>query len=99
MTDDQETTWHSFQDTVNMTARELEKWLDTEELKSVGQKQGGDESTGHASGRHIVEILKAKRGDLTDADYARMRKWSASPDATWRNVRTAKSTTVRGDTP
>src|SRR5689334_4943110 len=59
---------------LNMTARELEKWLDTAESKSVGQKQGGDESKGHASGRHIVEILNAKRGDLTDADYAHMRK-------------------------
>ena len=43
---DQETIWERFQDNVNMTARELEKWLDTEESKSVGQKQGGDESTG-----------------------------------------------------
>lgn len=74
MTDDQETTWERFQGIVNMTARELEKWLNTEESKSVGQKRGGDESTGHASGRHIVEILKAKRADLTDADYAHMRK-------------------------
>ncbi|HEX5254417.1 MAG TPA: DUF3140 domain-containing protein, partial [Mycobacterium sp.] len=73
MTDDQEATWDRFQDTVNMTARELEKWLDTEESKSVGQKRDGDESTGHASGRHIVEILKAKRADLTGADYAHMR--------------------------
>lgn len=74
MTDDRQTTWDRFQDTVNMTARELEKWLGTEQSKSVGQKQDGDESTGHASGRHIVEILKAKRADLTDADYAHMRK-------------------------
>ena len=74
MTDDQGTTWKRFQDTVNMTAGELEKWLDTEESKSVGQKRSSDESTGHASGRHIVEILKPKRADLTDADYAHMRK-------------------------
>ncbi|OBJ10980.1 DUF3140 domain-containing protein [Mycobacterium colombiense] len=74
MTDDQQTTWDRFHDTVNMTARELEKWLGTEESKSVGQKEDGDESTGHASGRHIVEILNAKRADLTDADYAHMRK-------------------------
>ena len=74
MTDEQKATWDSFQDIVNMTARELEEWLDTEESKSVGQKQSGDESTGHASGRHIVEILKTKRAGLTDADYAHMRK-------------------------
>ncbi|OBH53599.1 DUF3140 domain-containing protein [Mycobacterium sp. E2479] len=74
MTDDRETAWRQFRDTVNMTAGELDKWLDTEESKSVGEKKGGDESTGHASGRHIVEILEAKRADLTDADYAHMRK-------------------------
>lgn len=74
MTGDENTTWDRFRDTVNMTARELERWLGTEESKSVGQKQGGDEATGHASGRRIVEILKTKRADLTDADYAHMRK-------------------------
>lgn len=99
MPDDQNATWDRFQETVNMTARELEKWLDTEESKSVGQKQGGDESTGHASGRHTVEILEAKRADLTDADYAHMRKVVGYANATWRNVRTARSTTGRGDTP
>ncbi|ORA09555.1 DUF3140 domain-containing protein [Mycobacterium arosiense] len=74
MTDDHQTTWDSFRDTVNMTARELENWLGTEESKSVGQKRGGGEATGHASGRHIVKILKAKRADLTEDDYAHMRK-------------------------
>lgn len=74
MTDDHDTTWERFRDTVNMTARELENWLGTEESKSVGEKRGGGESTGHASGRHIVKILKAKRADLTEADYAHMRK-------------------------
>lgn len=72
--EDDETTWNRFKETVNMTARELEKWLATEESQSVGQKQGSDESTGHASGRRIVEILKAKRGDLKADDYAHMRK-------------------------
>jgi hypothetical protein len=74
MTEDQKTSWDSFHDTVNMTPRELERWLGTEESKSVGQKRGGGEATGHASGRRIVGILNAKRADLTDADYAHMRK-------------------------
>ncbi|OBJ03623.1 DUF3140 domain-containing protein [Mycobacterium sp. 1465703.0] len=74
MTDDEKTTWDRFRATVNMTARELEKWLPTDESKTVGQKRDGGESTGHASGRRIVVILKAKRADLTDADYAHMRK-------------------------
>jgi len=63
-----------FHQTVNMTVRELEKWLATEESQSVGQKQDGNESTGHASGRRIIDILKAKRADLTADDYAHMRK-------------------------
>ncbi|OBJ49076.1 DUF3140 domain-containing protein [Mycobacterium sp. 1423905.2] len=74
MADDDESTWKEFREVVNMTARELEKWLDTDESKSVGQKQGGNESTGHASGRRIVDILHAKRADLTSDDYANMRK-------------------------
>lgn len=73
-TKDRETTWKEFKETVNMTARELEKWLKTEQSQSVGQKRGGNESTGHASGRRIVTILRAKRADLDDDDYAHMRK-------------------------
>jgi hypothetical protein len=98
MTDDQGTTWKRFQDTVNMTARELEKWLDTAESKRVGQKRGSDESTGHASGRHIVEILKAKRADLTDADYAHMRKVVGYAERHLAQRPHARSTTARGDT-
>jgi hypothetical protein len=58
-----------------MTASELDKWLDSDEAKSVGQKSsGGGESTGHESGRHIVKILKTKKADLSVDDYAHMRK-------------------------
>ncbi|OBK15722.1 DUF3140 domain-containing protein [Mycobacterium asiaticum] len=71
---DHDTTWQEFNETVNMTAREIEKWLKTEQSQSVGQKQGGEESTGHASGRRIVAILRSKRADLDDDDYAHMRK-------------------------
>lgn len=62
-------TWKEFRDTVNMTAAELEKWLDTDESKAVGQKSGG-ESTGHASGRRIVSLLSLKNSELTDDDYS-----------------------------
>ncbi|GFG64061.1 DNA-binding protein [Mycobacterium kubicae] len=74
MADDNDSTWKEFRDVVNMTPRELEKWLDSDESQQVGQKQGDNESTGHASGRRIVEILNAKRADLTNDDYAHMRK-------------------------
>lgn len=72
--DDDATTWNHFRETVNMTATELERWLATEQSQSVGQKRDGDESTGHASGRRIVDILRANRSDLTGDDFAHMRK-------------------------
>lgn len=98
MTEDKDTTWARFHDAVNMTAGELEKWLATEESNAVGQKQGESESTGHASGRRIVEILRAKRKDLTEADYAHMRKVVGTPSAIWRNVHRATSTRAPGAT-
>ena len=64
--------WDDWKDAVNMTASELERWLDTDESKSVGQ--GSGESTGHRSGRRIVKILGTNKGDLTDDDAAHMRK-------------------------
>ncbi|MCI9858309.1 DUF3140 domain-containing protein [Microbacterium proteolyticum] len=75
MSDDDDQTREDFDGAVNMTASELKKWLDTDESKSVGQKKDGNgESTGHASGRHIVRILEKKKADLSDDDYAHMRK-------------------------
>ena len=72
--DDAETIRREFADTVNMTAAELEKWLDTPESQSVGQKSGGSgESTGHESGRRIVELLRTRKADLSDDDLAHMR--------------------------
>ena len=58
-----------------MTASQLEDWLGTEESQSVGQKgSDGGESTGHESGRRIVEILRAKKDDLTEDDVAHMHR-------------------------
>ena len=58
-----------------MSASQLEKWLQTEESKSVGQKKDGDdESTGHKSGERIIEILGKKSSSLSDDDFAHMRK-------------------------
>jgi Protein of unknown function (DUF3140) len=74
MTDHDNATWQEFRETVNMTAGELEKWLGTDDSKQVGQKDGNGKSTGHASGRRIVELLRSKKSDLTEDDYAHMRK-------------------------
>ena len=65
----------NFDEAVNMTAAELTAWLKTPESKKVGFKKGGQgESVGHASGRRIVAILGTRAADLTDSDYAHMRK-------------------------
>jgi len=63
-----------FKQAVNMTPAQLEKWLDTDDSKRVGQKQGNAESTGHQSGRRIVELLHRHTQDLSAADVAHMRK-------------------------
>ena len=72
--EDRDTVRRGFAEAVNMTAGELEEWLGTDESRAVGQKDGGGESTGHASGRRIVELLRTKAGDRTDDDLAHMRK-------------------------
>jgi hypothetical protein len=69
-----ESTGRDCPDAVNMTAGELERWLGSEASQEVGQKSGSGESVGHASGRRIVDILRSKKADLTDDDYAHMRK-------------------------
>ena len=51
-----------FDAAVNMSASEIERWLATKELQSVGWVyEGEDEAVGHHSGRRIVEI-NGKRG-------------------------------------
>ena len=73
--DDRDTIRREFGEAVNMTPKELDDWLQTDESQAVGQKTGGsDESTGHESGRRIGELLHTKKADLTDDDLAHMRK-------------------------
>ncbi len=59
---------------VNMTRKELEEWLETEESQSVGQSDGGGESKGRESGRKTVEILGKNKSDYTDEDIDHMRR-------------------------
>lgn len=66
-------TYQAFYDHVNLQPKQLEKWLETEKSKSVGDNDSG-ESTGHKSGRRIVEIKRKKKADLTDSDYEHMSK-------------------------
>ena len=67
-----------FHEAVNMTPAALEKWLATPESREVGWKgpdgHGEGESVGHQEGARIVAILRKKKAELDDADYADMRK-------------------------
>lgn len=70
--------YREFRDAVNMKPGELAAWLESEESKAAGQHRRSDgragESVGHASGRRIVDLLRRKKSELTDRDYAHMRK-------------------------
>lgn len=72
MSSDDNSVIDEFHQVVNMTPKQLESWLDTDESKSVGQKNGDDESIGHKSGRYIIELLN--KDDYTDDDLSHMKK-------------------------
>lgn len=78
MADDHDTIYTDFNDAVNMAPAELEKFLDTDDSKRVGWKgedgKGSGESVGHKSGKRIVEIKRTKKADLSDDDFAHMKK-------------------------
>lgn len=60
---------------VNMSAAEIEKWLQSAHSKEVGFRgDGKSEAVGHASGRHIVKIKRKRVADLDETDYRHMRK-------------------------
>ncbi|MEU9985168.1 DUF3140 domain-containing protein [Streptomyces sp. NPDC050856] len=63
-----------FRGLVNLSPAELRDWLRTERSEAAGEHKDGGESTGHASGRRIAELLGRRDGELTDDDYRHMRK-------------------------
>jgi len=72
---DQAKVRREFDEAVNMTPSEIHDWLKTEESRKVGFKRAGaTESVGHASGRRIIILLGKKAAELSDDDYAHMRK-------------------------
>lgn len=66
--------WNEWRELVNMTPKELEDWLQSEESKSVGAKEDDGESTGHKSGRRIVRIKRKNKGEIADDDFDHMAK-------------------------
>ncbi|MEE4288593.1 MAG: DUF3140 domain-containing protein [Erythrobacter sp.] len=73
--DEKDEIYQAFYDCVNMQPKELEEWLETEESRSVGDTDDG-ESTGHRSGRRIVEIKRTRKDDLTQSQFEHMNKVS-----------------------
>ena len=63
-----------FDAAVNMTPKVLEAWLETDESRSVGQSESDGEATGHKSGRAIVALKHKKQVDLSENDYAQMKR-------------------------
>ena len=60
---------------VNLSPADLKAWLETDESKKVGMvRRGETESVGRQSARRILAIRARKVDDLTDADYAHMKK-------------------------
>lgn len=76
--DEKQAIYREFNESVNLSPKELEDWLDTDESQTVGDTHtaggSGGESTGHKSGRRIVEIKRAKKAELSDDDYRHMSK-------------------------
>jgi hypothetical protein len=60
---------------VNLSPAELRAWLGTAESKRVGTvRRGETESVGRQSARKILAIRATPVSELTDADFAHMKK-------------------------
>lgn len=75
MTGDDKKAVKEFNSAVNMSAKKIEDWLQTEESKKVGFKDDdGGESVGHKSGKQIIKILGKKQADYTAEDIKHIHK-------------------------
>ncbi|MGP3698591.1 DUF3140 domain-containing protein [Rhodobacter sp. NSM] len=72
MTKSRDQIWTEWQELVNMPPADLERWLDTEESHGVGDTSSDGESTGHRSGRRIVQIKHKRKADLAEDDWNHM---------------------------
>ena len=73
--DDEAEIRREFDALVNLTPKELKAWLATPESKKVGMTRPGEtESVGRQSAKKILAIKAKAVADLTDGDYAHMKK-------------------------
>lgn len=75
-------TLREFRDVVNMAPAVLQRWLETDESRSVGMTTDGQRVTepkqaelvGHHLGQRILQLKRLPQAELTPDDYADMRK-------------------------
>ena len=73
--DDERRIREVFDTLVNLSPAELSAWLETPQSRKVGMTRRGEtESVGRQSARKILAIRATPVDDLTDADYAHMKK-------------------------
>jgi hypothetical protein len=73
--DDERAIREAFDALVNLEPAELRAWLNTPQSHQVGMTRRGEtESVGRQSAKKILAIRATAFSDLTDADYAHMKK-------------------------
>jgi hypothetical protein len=73
--EDEQAIREAFDALVNLEPAELRAWLKTPQSHKVGMTRRGEtESVGRQSAKKILAIRAKPVGDLTDADYAHMKK-------------------------
>ena len=80
--DDKKAIHSEFSHLVNMPPGRLRAWLGSDESRSVGMTSSGEkvtdgsqpESVGHHMGERILAIHAKKQAELSDDDFADMRK-------------------------
>jgi hypothetical protein len=73
--DDAQAIRQEFDRLANLSAAELRAWLDTPQSRKVGTvRKGESESVGRQSARRILAIRATPVENLSDADYAHMKK-------------------------
>ncbi len=71
---DKKEIWEEFQEKQNMTASQLEDWLDTDKSKNAGKEMDNGETVGHASGRSILKIIRKDKDELTQANWDKINE-------------------------
>ena len=64
----EEQVWDEWSELVNICPAELERGLETDEGREVGDRSEG-KSTGHRSGRRIVALRRMTKDDLDPDDW------------------------------